>query len=225
MLIIHKATDVPVGVAITMQDNPNDGFDVMEIIKPTLGFVFGVLTLGSKYLFDWWRDRKPKTEIHDTQTSFGLLKLQATIFSDVEDLLEDSGADRALGLTAYGKESFETIEIWLSHNSSPSNVNQTQLYDKIKSDSAYQEILARLENDTSIILRTEDLKGIIRDYYVLEGVVQSIWGAFKIVKESGHNEIVYMSISTHKTEGFTDNDITHIKTFFSRNQVRFEDVV
>lgn len=200
--------------------------DFTELIK-TFGVLIGIVTTaGANYFFkkkEWLWHKKDDFAIHSSVSEYKLLRTADTVKEVFIELFDRSEAERVLGLTAFGGLHYETIYVWCwQHKDAQYPHDLKDLYNGLTiDDEFYISLLERLENELVIHLRTPNLRGMIREYYEAERVVESVWGVL-VHRNTDGKEIVYMSISTHNPAGFTRTGLMYIDRAFREARGHFK---
>lgn len=135
---------------------------------------------------------------------------------DLTKLMEQTEVDRFLILTAWNGS---LAPNWTTASFQLRSGNQQYVdYIHAELDNEYREILRNLEVSSYLTYKTKDIKGLIKDYYEAEGVVESAWFFIdsKSTNDGKSRAITYCSFASHKAEGFNDGDVARCRAVVGR---------
>ena len=85
-------------------------------------------------------------------------------------------------------------------------------------DDAYRTILRGIEVASFAVLKTSDLTGLIKEFYLAEGVIESVWFFIdaKTIEDGSSRALSYCSFATHNLDGFNAGDVARCRAVVGR---------
>lgn len=185
-----------------------------SIIATVLGFI--------KWLLPWVKKR------HVSRKSVQELRTIQKIYAIMNEMVDETTAERVIIFAGHdsgeipkaGSPYYTSSIYWIAeHDRNRWGDDKDALdkqthqdiadYKEITVDGHYIDMLLRVQNGKSTLIKTEDLPdgSQLRGFYEMEGIVESIIQGIGYVK----NNFLYISIATFNETGFTQTEIERLK--------------